>query len=72
MQTILCRGSQGKHVRLLRQVLVKQLGSEAQGFGRLDKGDVLDADTEVAARRWQAGAQQWLQSQLQPPKASVR
>ena len=65
MQNILLRGSQGDDVRLLRQALIRQLGDDATDFAKLantkstkstkSNGDVLDADVEAAARRWQAG-----------------
>ena len=55
MKNLLVRGNQGDDVALLRQALATQLGGDAQGFGKLAKGDVLDADAEAAVRRWQAG-----------------
>ena len=62
MQNILLRGSQGEDVRLLRQALIKQMGDDATDFAKLantksikSNDDVLDADVEAAARRWQAG-----------------
>ena len=55
MKTILVRGDQGDDVVALKQALVEKLGSEAQDFNTLAQGTLFDADTEAAARRWQAG-----------------
>lgn len=55
MTHLLIRGSQGAEVLRLRQVLAKQLGDDALGFGALGTGELLDADAEAAVRRWQAG-----------------
>lgn len=55
MQNLLIRGSRGGDVRKLKQALIKQLGADAAAFGGLATGDELDADTEAALRRWQAG-----------------
>ena len=55
MQNLLTRGSKGGDVRKLKLALVKQLGADATVFGNLAEGDELDADTEAAVRRWQAG-----------------
>lgn len=55
MQNLLIRGSKGSDVRKLKQALVKQLGLDAAVFAGLATGDELDADTEAAIRRWQAG-----------------
>ncbi len=55
MQNLLTRGSQGHGVRALKQALLKQLGADATAFATLAIGDCMDADTEAATRRWQAG-----------------
>ncbi len=55
MQNLLIRGSKGSDVRKLKQALVKQLGLDAAAFATLATSDALDADTEAAVRRWQAG-----------------
>lgn len=55
MPNLLIRGSQGAEVHRLRQELAKQLGDDAQGFGPLETGELLDADAEAAVRRWQVG-----------------
>lgn len=55
MQNLLTRGSKGGDVRELKLALVEQLGADAAAFGNLARGDELDADTEAAVRRWQAG-----------------
>lgn len=55
MQHLLTRGSQGGDVRQLKQALTRQLGADAAVFTGLGVGDALDADTEAAVRRWQAG-----------------
>lgn len=55
MDLLLIRNAQGKDVAALRAALAKQLGADAVGFGNLAQGDVLDADVEAAARRWQSG-----------------
>ena len=55
MQSLLARGSRGADVQRLKQALVKQLGSDAANYASLATGDELDADTEAALRRWQAG-----------------
>ncbi len=54
-QPLLVRGVQGADVQLLRRELVRELGADAQAFGQLAQGELLDADVEAAARRWQAG-----------------
>ena len=55
MANLLVRGSQGADVHRLLQQLAKQLGDDAQAFGALGAGQLLDADAEAAVRRWQAG-----------------
>lgn len=55
MQTLLIRNAQGPDVSALRKALAQQLGPDAAAFGNLATGDVLDADVEAAARRWQSG-----------------
>ncbi|HSV54549.1 MAG TPA: C1 family peptidase [Burkholderiaceae bacterium] len=55
MEDLLVRNATGAQVRRLRQALAKQLGDDAQGFGKLAEGDAMDADAEAAVRRWQAG-----------------
>lgn len=55
MQSLMVRGHKGPDVKRLRQALADALGSESQAFGALSGGDVLDADTEAAVRRWQGG-----------------
>lgn len=55
MAVLLVRGSRGVAVARLRQQLAAQLGDDASDFPSLGSGDRLDADTEAAARRWQAG-----------------
>ena len=55
MKVLWVRGDSGPDVRKLRQALTLQLGSEAALYGALAEGDALDADTEAAVRRWQAG-----------------
>ena len=55
MADLLVRGSQGAEVHRLLQQLARQLGDDAQAFGALGAGQLLDADAEAAVRRWQAG-----------------
>ncbi len=55
MQDLLVKGVRGEAVRLFRQALALQLGSDAGQFPGLAKGDVFDPGTEAATRRWQAG-----------------
>ncbi len=54
-QQLLVRGNQGADVQRLRRELVRELGADAQPFAQLAQGDLLDADVEAAARRWQSG-----------------
>ncbi|MCW5642657.1 MAG: peptidase C1 [Rhodoferax sp.] len=54
-QQLLVRGHQGADVQRLRRELVRELGDDAHAFAQLAQGDVLDADVEAAARRWQSG-----------------
>ena len=52
------RGYQGPEIPALRKALVAVLGSDAQAFPGLAKGaapNLVDADVEAAARRWQSG-----------------
>lgn len=55
MTLLLVRNSRGAAVARLRRQLAAQLGADAGDFPSLAHGDRLDADTEAAARRWQAG-----------------
>lgn len=55
MALLLTRDAQGPEVAALRAALAQQLGADAATFGNLAQGDVLDADAEAAARRWQSG-----------------
>ena len=55
MSQLLIRGSSGAQVHKLRAELARQLGHDAQDFSQLALGDVLDAEAEAAARRWQSG-----------------
>lgn len=55
MEYLLVRGSRGADVATLKKLLVKLLGPDAQTYAGLNTGDLLDADTEAAIRRWQAG-----------------
>jgi len=59
MQDILVGGNSGKDVLALKLALRKQLGVDAAGFTGLTMGDVFDADTEAAARRWQSEWAWW-------------
>ncbi len=54
-QQLLVRGHQGADVQRLRHELVRELGADARPFAHLAQGDLLDADVEAAARRWQSG-----------------
>ena len=55
MTELLMRGASGPEVAALRRALARELGAAAAEFAGLALGDTLDADTEAAARRWQAG-----------------
>lgn len=55
MAIVLTRGASGPDVRALRRALARELGEDAADFAALADGDALDADTEAAVRRWQAG-----------------
>ncbi|MDE2402036.1 MAG: peptidase C1 [Burkholderiales bacterium] len=55
MDILLVKGSQGAAVARLRQQLLKSLGPDAADFPTLATGQIFDADTEAAARRWQSG-----------------
>ena len=55
MQNLLLRGSQGDDLKRLKTLLAQQLGVDAQRFGNLGQGNRIDAETEAAARCWQAG-----------------
>ncbi len=55
MANLVLRGSKGADVRQLMRLLARQLGDDAQAFGKLGAGQLLDADAEAAVRRWQAG-----------------
>jgi len=55
MQNLLIRNAKGPEVAALRKALVEQLGADASVFGDLASGELLDADVEAAARRWQSG-----------------
>lgn len=55
MAFLLIRGATGDDVAALRAALAGQLGDDAQDYGNLATGNVLDADVEAAARRWQSG-----------------
>ena len=55
MTELLIRNVRGQPVTALRRALVRQLGAEAAEFGGLAAGDGIDAATEAAIRRWQAG-----------------
>ncbi|MBA2961400.1 MULTISPECIES: peptidase C1 [Ramlibacter] len=53
---LLARGSRADDVPAFKRALAAQLGDEAASFpGLLAPGDLYDADTEAACRRWQAG-----------------
>jgi hypothetical protein len=53
---LMMRGSRGAAVKELKAALAAELGAEAAAFpGLARSGDELDADTEAALRRWQAG-----------------
>ncbi|HET7868264.1 MAG TPA: C1 family peptidase [Burkholderiaceae bacterium] len=55
MALLLIRGATGADVAALRAALAEQLGADAQAYGDLATGNVLDANVEAAARRWQSG-----------------
>lgn len=55
MAMILIRGVEGAKVRALKAALVEALGPVATEYAGLTLGDVFDADTEAAVRRWQTG-----------------
>lgn len=55
MSELLIRNARGKPVAALRRALAGQLGADAAAFGNLADGDEIDAATEAAIRRWQAG-----------------
>lgn len=55
MAFLLIRGAAGDDVAALRVALAQQLGADAQSYGKLAAGNVLDANVEAAARRWQSG-----------------
>jgi hypothetical protein len=55
MAILLIRDAKGDDVAALRVALAEQLKGDAQDYGRLAAGNVLDADVEAAARRWQSG-----------------
>jgi hypothetical protein len=53
---LLARGSRAATVPAFKHALAAQLGAESRSFpGLLSPGDLYDADTEAACRRWQAG-----------------
>ncbi|MDM0044248.1 C1 family peptidase [Variovorax dokdonensis] len=52
---LLVKGDDNAQVKALKARLAKELGSEAAVFPGLATGSDFDADTEAAARRWQAG-----------------
>ncbi len=55
MAFLLIRDAKGDDVAALRAALAEQLGADAHDYGNLAAGNVLDADVEAAARRWQSG-----------------
>jgi len=55
MNTLLVRDEQGKAVAQLRAKLAQILGTDAEQYPGLGKGDVFDAQTEAAVRHWQSG-----------------
>ena len=55
MGALLVRNSRGPEVVKLKQRLSETLGTEAVHYPGLASGDLFDADTESAARHWQAG-----------------
>jgi predicted chitinase len=55
MGALLVKGSQGAEVVRLKQRLREVLGTEADSYPGLDKGELFEADTESAVRHWQAG-----------------
>ncbi|MBP6035004.1 MAG: peptidoglycan-binding protein [Azonexus sp.] len=55
MEAILRRGARGNRVVELKKALGAVLGPVAAEYAGLAMGDALDADTEAALRRWQAG-----------------
>ncbi len=52
---LLVKGNEGAAVKALKARLSAELGADASAFPGLATGAVFDADTEAAARRWQAG-----------------
>ena len=52
---LLVKGKEGAQVKALKAKLSAELGADAAAFPGLAAGQVLDADTEAAARRWQSG-----------------
>ena len=55
MDSLLVRECRGDSARQVRVALAAQLGDDATGFPGLASGDLIDADVEAAARRWQSG-----------------
>ena len=55
MGALLVKNSQGPEVGKLKQRLTEVLGTEADLYPGLDKGESFDADTESAVRHWQSG-----------------
>lgn len=55
MNYLFARGSSGSDVKMLKDCLLKDLGTDAAAFPGLKVGDIFDADTEAALRRWQSG-----------------
>lgn len=55
MRLLLTRDHHGDDVRALRAALAQTLGAAAAEFPGLASGEVFDAATEAALRRWQAG-----------------
>jgi len=52
---LMLKGSEGPEVEQLKRRLAQELGADAASFPGLRQGPLFDADTEAAARRWQAG-----------------
>jgi len=52
---LMLKGSEGPDVEALKGRLALELGADAASFPGLRQGPLFDADTEAAARRWQAG-----------------
>ena len=52
---LLVKGDEGAAVKSLKARLAAELGADAAAFPGLGSGALFDADTEAAARRWQAG-----------------